>query len=270
MNELRIFEHPEFGKVRTKVDEQGEILWCGADVCRALELGNPRSSLALLDDDEKGVHTMDTPGGSQDLVFVYEAGLYSLIFRSRKHAAKEFKRWVTHEILPSIRQTGTYSVVTAQEPESEDSVILRSIVILQGRVEKLTAANTALTAKIEADAPDVKFAGYWKAGPNDIEVGELCALLNAAGYKIGRNDLFKKLRDLGWLIKQTGCRYNMPTQKAVERGYIVEKASTIETYTGKVAKITPLGQQYFLEYFLGQRRQRLISFEGVPLSPLNH
>lgn len=83
--------------------------WFGAkDVCRILKLGNPRSSLALLDADEKGVHKMDTLGGEQEMTVVSEAGLYSLILRSRKPEAKAFKRWITHEVLPSIRKTGGY------------------------------------------------------------------------------------------------------------------------------------------------------------------
>ena len=86
------------------------IWFVASDVCLILDLGNPRSSLALLDEDEKGVHTMDTPGGEQSVTVLSEAGVYSLIFKSRKPEAKAFRRWVTHEVLPSIRQTGSYSV----------------------------------------------------------------------------------------------------------------------------------------------------------------
>ena len=107
MNELKIFENPEFGKVRV-VDRNGAPWFVAKDVCECLELGNPRSSLALLDEDEKGVHSVDTPGGPQEMTIVSEPGLYSLILRSRKPEAKAFKRWVTHDILPSIRKTGGY------------------------------------------------------------------------------------------------------------------------------------------------------------------
>ena len=90
------------------VEHDGEPWFVAKDVCGILSLANPRSSMALLDADEKGVHTMDTPSGEQEMTVVSEAGLYSLILRSRKSEAKAFKRWVTHEVLPSIRKTGAY------------------------------------------------------------------------------------------------------------------------------------------------------------------
>lgn len=107
MSGIKIFEAAAFGQVRV-VDVDGEPWFVARDVCECLELGNPRTSVALLDDDERGVHTMDTPGGEQEMSIVSEAGLYSLILRSRKPEAKAFKRWITHEVLPSIRRTGQY------------------------------------------------------------------------------------------------------------------------------------------------------------------
>lgn len=95
--------------VRAHADEQGNPWFVAKDVCRLLELGNPRTSLALLDSDEKGVHTVDTLGGKQEMTTVSESGLYSLIFRSRKPEAKRFRKWVTSEVLPTLRKTGTYA-----------------------------------------------------------------------------------------------------------------------------------------------------------------
>lgn len=90
------------------IEKDGDAWFVAKDVCDVLELSNPRTSLSLLDDDEKGVHSMDTLGGIQDMTTVNEPGLYSLILRSRKPGAKAFKRWITHEVLPSIRKTGAY------------------------------------------------------------------------------------------------------------------------------------------------------------------
>lgn len=105
--------------VRVHTDETGALWFVAKDVCDILELGNHRSSLALLDEDEKGVHSMDTPGGKQELTIISEPGLYSLILRSRKPEAKAFKRWVTHEVIPSIRKTGTYTANSAKlDPEA--------------------------------------------------------------------------------------------------------------------------------------------------------
>ena len=103
MNQTTIFTY-ENTNVRTVTTEDGEPLFAAKDVCAILGLSNPRTSLALLDEDEKGVHTMDTPGGKQELTTVNESGLYSLILRSRKPEAKAFRRWVTSEVLPSIRK----------------------------------------------------------------------------------------------------------------------------------------------------------------------
>lgn len=102
---LALFEHEKFGSLRV-VERKVQPWFVAKDVCDILEMGNPRSSLALLDEDEKGVHSMDTPGGKQEMTIISEPGLYSLILRSRKPEAKAFKRWVTHEVIPSIRKTG--------------------------------------------------------------------------------------------------------------------------------------------------------------------
>lgn len=106
-NGIQVFEQSGLGSVRV-VMQDGEPWFVAKDVCDCLDLGNPRTSIALLDEDEKGVHTMDTPGGAQEMSIISEPGLYSLILRSRKQEAKAFKRWVTHDILPSIRRTGCY------------------------------------------------------------------------------------------------------------------------------------------------------------------
>lgn len=114
MNELQIFAFGD-NLVRT-VQKDGEPWWIARDVCAVLGLGNPRTSLALLEEDEKDVHIMDTPGGPQEMTTISESGLYSLIFRSRKAEAKTFRRWVTHEVLPALRRTGVYSMSRGNSP----------------------------------------------------------------------------------------------------------------------------------------------------------
>lgn len=110
--------------VRT-IEVDGDPWFVAADVCLILELGNPRSSLALLDDDERGVHAVDTPGGLQEVTIINEPGLYSLVLRSRKEEAKEFKRWITREVLPQIRKTGSYgSAVELRNPALQQVVTL--------------------------------------------------------------------------------------------------------------------------------------------------
>lgn len=106
-NGIKVFERQEFGQVRV-VDVNGEPWFVAKDVCECLDIGNSRDVVAALDEDEKGVDSIDTPGGAQEMSIISEAGLYSLILRSRKPEAKAFKRWITHEVLPSIRRAGSY------------------------------------------------------------------------------------------------------------------------------------------------------------------
>ena len=103
MNDITIFNHLG-NDIRVMTDEQGEPWFVASDVAKILGFGNMHSSLAALDEDEKGLHSMETPSGNQEMTIISEAGLYSLILRSRKPEAKAFKRWVTHEVLPSIRK----------------------------------------------------------------------------------------------------------------------------------------------------------------------
>ncbi len=111
MNELKIFNY-EGTAVRT-IEQNGEVWWVLADVCRVLTIENARNVAARLDDDEKGVRQMDTPGGPQQMTTISESGLYKVAFRSDKPEAKKFTRWVTHEVLPAIRKTGAYTTTEA-------------------------------------------------------------------------------------------------------------------------------------------------------------
>lgn len=117
MNDLKVFENQEFGQVRA-IEQNGEPWFVAADVCRVLEVGNSRQALTRLDEDEKGVISTDTPGGSQMMSIVNEPGLYSLVLGSRKPQAKAFKRWITHDVIPSIRKHGAYAT-----PETIDSIL---------------------------------------------------------------------------------------------------------------------------------------------------
>lgn len=109
MNEMTVFHNDDLGSVRT-ITRNGEPWFVANDVCRALGMGNPRQALSRLDVDEKDVHIMDTPGGEQRINIINESGLYALILTSRKPQAQAFKRWITHDVIPAIRKTGTYSV----------------------------------------------------------------------------------------------------------------------------------------------------------------
>lgn len=131
------------------VEKGGEPWFVAKDVCDILALGNPRSSIALLDEDERGVHSMDTPSGKQEMGIISEAGLYSLILRSRKPEAKAFKRWVTHEVLPSIRKTGAYL-----SPGMSNEQVKALVATLEEEMYRRIQAENRL-AKLEAHAEEL-------------------------------------------------------------------------------------------------------------------
>lgn len=250
MNDLKIFENEAFGAVRV-VERDGEPWFVARDVCECLELGNPRTSIALLDEDEKGVHTMDTPGGQQEMSIVSEAGLYSLILRSRKPEAKAFKRWITHEVLPAIRRHGAYLTPDMVEKViSDPDTIIRLATDLKTEREK----RAALEAQAEADRPKVVFAESIEVAKTSILVGEMAKLIKqATGYDIGQNRFFDWLRDSGYLHKG-GSQRNMPTQRCMDAGWMeIKEGSRIgssgECHITRTTKITGKGQIYFINLF---------------------
>ncbi|NCE63728.1 hypothetical protein D1159_03825 [Pseudoflavonifractor sp. 524-17] len=143
MNDLQIFENPKFGQIRV-IERGGEPWFVAADVCRALEISDTWNALQRLDDDEKGTCSISTPGGEQKMNIVNEPGLYSLVLGSRKPEAKAFKRWITHEVIPSIRKTGSYTFDgTSKE--------LQAIFMLDSRTMKHEQRITALEESMVID-----------------------------------------------------------------------------------------------------------------------
>lgn len=250
MNDMKIFENSEFGAMRV-VDVNGEPWFVARDVCECLELGNPRTSIALLDEDEKGVHTMDTPGGAQEMSIVSEAGLYSLILRSRKPEAKVFKRWITHEVLPAIRKHGGYlTPAKLEEALTDPDTIIRLATNLKAEREK----RQALEAQAAADRPKVVFAESIEVAKTSILVGEMAKLIKqATGCDMGQNRFFEWLRANGYLHKGGSAR-NMPTQRCIDAGWMEIKEGTRigssgECHITRTPKVTGKGQIYFVNLF---------------------
>lgn len=249
MNELQIFKSHEFGEIRTTI-QNGEPWFVAADVCKALDIDKRQTR--RLDDDEKGVRSTHTPGGNQDMTIVNEAGLYSLVLGSRKPEAKAFKRWITHEVLPTIRRTGGYvnsaeAFIGHYLPHADEST--RTMFRAQLK------AIEELNAKIEADKPKVLFADAVSSSDTTILVGEMAKILKQNGVNIGQKRFFEWLRQNGYLIKRKGSEWNMPTQRSMELGLFEIKESThIDgngcNITTKTPKITGKGQQYFIGEFL--------------------
>jgi anti-repressor protein len=227
-------------------DSGGEPWFVARDVCAALEIKNMSDALGKLDEDEKGVALTDTLGGTQRMSTVSEPGLYSLIMRSRKPEAHAFKRWVTHEVLPSIRKDGGYMV--AREDESDEQVMARALLI----ADKALKARDARIAELE---PKARFADAVAASDGTCLVGELAKMLRQNGVDVGQNRLFAKLRDDGFLGK-VGQNRNVPTQRAMDMGLFRIKETAVTHSDGhttitRTPKVTGKGQTYFMARYAG-------------------
>lgn len=207
---LSVFSY--IGQDLRTVIVSGDPWFVVADVARLLDLGNVHSSIAGLDDDEKGIHTVETLGGRQNMATVSEAGLYSLIMRSRKDEAKQFKRWVTHVVLPEIRQTGTYSPTRELDPTSIEGVALI-----------LEAAQTAL-AKVKELEPRAEAWDAIASAEGDYSVGDAAKILARAGVPTGPQRLFNQLADIKWTYRGEGGSWRAYADR-VEKGYLVHKPS---------------------------------------------
>lgn len=251
-SELQVFSY-EGNEVRT-VQRNGEPWWVLRDVCDILEIGNSRDVTARLDDDEKGVDIIDTLGGKQELTIISESGLYNVILLSRKPEAKNFKRWVTHEVLPTIRRHGAYVTPAKLEEIMNDPDAW--IKVLTALKEE-RAAKEQLQLETHENKPKVIFADAVSVSDGTILIGELAKILKGNGIEIGQNRLFEKLRQDGYLIKRQGTDYNAPTQRAMELGLFRVKETAITHSDGhvtisKTTKVTGKGQQYFINLFLGK------------------
>lgn len=209
------FRYAEARELRT-VTIDGEPWFVANDVAAILELDNPRPSLALLDDDERGVHTVDTLGGPQSLTTISEAGLYSLILRSRKAEAKAFKRWITHDVIPAIRKTGSYGAAVRELPR-DFAEALRALAsevearaLAEVRVRELTPAASAWASLVESTG--------------DYSVADAAKMLSRdPAITIGQNTLFRWLGKHGWLYQRAGEWH--PYQDRVDGGLLTLKTN---------------------------------------------
>lgn len=240
MNELmtRVFENEEFGQVRTLV-ENGEVLFCGTDVARALGYSIPSKAVNT---HCKGVSKLEAPtnGGVQKLLFITEGDVYRLIVHSRLDSAIRFEHWVFDEVLPTLRKTGMYAMLPQDYPSA-----LRA---LADSVEE----RLRLEAKIEEDRPKVEFAETVRGSSKCMRIGDFSKFLQQRGVDIKPHQLFELLRRDGYLMRKGTD--NVPTQKSISMGLMQMREYPVYKAGGRVEiKITPLltgkGQLYFMEKY---------------------
>ena len=249
MNQLQVFQNAEFGKVRTVVID-GEPWLVGKDVTAILGYQNASKALAdHVDDDDKLNNESLSSLGQRGGWLINESGFYSLVMGSKLPTAKKFKRWVTSEVLPTIRKTGAYVA-------NPDSYMITDPVERAKKWIEEETVRQEQAKQLEAQKPMVLFASSVSTSKAEILVGELAKILKQNGVDMGEKRLFAWLREHGYLINRKGTDWNMPTQYSMERGLFRIKETTVNhsdghTTVNKTPKVTGKGQIYFVNKFLG-------------------
>lgn len=252
-NEIKPFEF-EGNKIRTLADGD-TVIFVASDIAKILGYRDAANLTRNLDDDEKGTHEVSTPSGMQNMTILTESGLYRAILNREAAYVKDteaqafvkrFQRWVTHEVLPSIRRHGGY--MAGQERMTPEQMALASLKWLQSKVDEQAR-------QLKAQEGKVLFANAVESAKTSILVGDLAKILKGNGIDIGQKRLFAWLREHGWLIKAKDSSWNMPTQKSMNLGLFEIKETTVthadgHTTVNKTPKVTGKGQTYFTNLFL--------------------
>ena len=249
MADIKIWENPEFGELRI-VDMNGEPWMVGKDVAQAL--GYQNASKALndhVDPEDKLNNESLLSLGQRGGWLINESGLYSLVLSSKLPGAKRFRRWVTGEVLPSIRKDGGY-IKTAPGMTDAD-IMAKAILLAQKTIEGQKAQIAEMT-------PKALFADAVSASSTSILVGDLAKLIRQNGMDIGQNRLFDWLRNNGYLIRAKGMSWNMPTQRSMDMGLFEVKETSITHADGhisvnKTVKVTGKGQIYFVNKLIPKK-----------------
>lgn len=254
MNNLQIFNSPEFGQVRI-VQQNGEPWFIGKDVAEILGYSNTKDAIAKhVDDEDKLGSQIATSGQNRNMTIINESGLYSLILSSKMPKAKEFKRWVTSEVIPAIRKTGGY--IAGSENMTDAEIMAKAVLVAQSTIRQRDQRIKELESDVAGAKPKVLFADAVSASDSTILIGDLAKILKQNGHPIGQKRLFCWMREQGYLIKRAGADYNSQTQRAMEMGLFKIKETAISHSDGhvsvsKTTKVTGKGQQYFINKFCG-------------------
>lgn len=252
MQSIQVFNNPAFGNIRVAGTDTNPQ-FCLADVCKALGL-TARFVNQRLNKEVVLNHPLETAGGTQQALFVNEDGLYDVILDSRKTEARQFRKWITSEVLPTIRKHGAYMTDDAlQKAIQNPDFLIQLATELKNEKQKRLVAE----AKIQETRPQVIFADAVTASSDSILVGELAKLIKQNGVDTGQRRLFRWLRDNGYLCKKYGECFNEPTQHAMELGLFEIKKTIIQKPDGssiisRTVKVTGKGQIYFVNKFLSR------------------
>jgi anti-repressor protein len=257
MNDIQIFNNEQFGTIRT-AGTADNPMFCLADVCNAIGINNSRAVKNRLEEDDVSlIDTIDNLGRTQQVTFVTESGLYDVIIRSDSEQAKPFRKWVTQEVLPTIRKHGMYATGETIEQilTSPENAILILQAIQKERKERLAAQQEVerLEQKELENRPKIVYADAVEGSTSSCLIGELAKMIAQNGYQIGEKRLFQWLRDNHYLCAY-GERFNQPYQQYIEQGLFTMKQNVFsvngEMRTRNTTKVTGKGQIYFINKFL--------------------
>lgn len=258
-NEIQRFDF-KGASLRTLTDEAGEPWFVLKDCMSILDLGNPTETVKMFDDDEfSTTEVIDSIGRRQQAYIISEPGLYRLVMRSRKPEAKEFQRWVTHEVLPQIRKTGGY--IPTSESDSDEDIMARAVLVARKTIERKNQQIASQQSRIVELEPKARFADAVAASDGTCLVGELAKMLRQNGMDIGQNRLFRLLQADGYLGK-SGSNRNVPTQRAMDLGLFRIKETTVthadgHTTVSRTPKVTGKGQRYFIDRYWSRAQPTL-------------
>lgn len=257
MNELQTFTSAAFGSVRI-IDKGGQPWFVGKDVADILGYSNSSKAIPQhVDEEDRQKQNLPTAQNGKLVAaswLINESGLYSLILSSKMPKAKEFKRWVTSEVIPAIRKTGGY--IAGSENMTDAEIMAKAVLVAQSTIRQRDQRIKELESDVAAAKPKVLFADAVSASDSTILIGDLAKILKQNGHPIGQKRLFCWMREQGYLIKRAGADYNSPTQRAMELGLFKIKETAISHSDGhvsvsKTTKVTGKGQQYFINKFCG-------------------
>ncbi|RGL58317.1 phage antirepressor [Bifidobacterium adolescentis] len=258
-NEIQRFDF-RGASLRTLTDEAGEPWFVLKDCMSILDLGNPTETVKMFDKDEfSTTEVIDSIGRRQQTYIISEPGLYRLVMKSRKPEAKEFQRWVTHEVLPQIRRTGGY--IPATDADDDMTILAKAVMIGKRTMEQQQRKIAEQQRRIVELEPKARFADAVAASDDTCLIGELAKMLLQNGIPVGQNRLFRLLRAEGYLGK-SGSNRNMPTQRVMELGLFRIKETTVthadgHTTVSRTPKVTGKGQRYFIDRYWGRAQPSL-------------
>ena len=241
-------------RIRAGLDD-GEPWFVAADVAKVLGYNHTPNMLRTLDDDEKGAHLVNTLGGPQKMTTITEAGLYQIILKREAAYVKDpaaramvsrFQRWVTHEVLPSLRKTGSYSLPAAKVPESDEELLSRAVLVATNKIQRLETRNRELASENKTLKPKALFADAVGAAENTLTMPQMAKILSSHGFPGGVVKLYRKLREDHVVYRKNGR--NLPVQRYVDAGLFTARISPYEAkghhYNGVTMLVTPKGSRW--------------------------